>query len=242
MSTLSANATSRAWDASRAAASPWLPPAVATTVVVPHPDDEALLFGGLIRLQRRRGVAVQVLAVTDGEGAYPGADPPTLARRRRREQDASLDRLGVRPLDITRLAVEDGRVADFVDDLADAIAATEPQLVVAPWIHDHHTDHEACGRAAERAADDVGAALVGGLFWAWHRTSPSMLGTRTLVQLRLDRRTRRARRRAIAAHRTQLGTEFGVPVLPDTLLGPLSWHSEFYVPGPAAWRRREVAS
>jgi LmbE family N-acetylglucosaminyl deacetylase len=242
MSTLSANAPSRAWDASRAAASPWLPPAVATTVVVPHPDDEALLFGGLIRLQRRRGVVVQVLAVTDGEGAYPGADPATLAGRRRREQHTSLDRLGVRPPDITRLAIEDGRVTDFVDDLADAIAATEPQLVVAPWVHDHHTDHEACGRAADRAADDVGAALVSGLFWAWHRTPPSMLGTRTLMQLRLDRRTRRARRRALAAHRTQLGTEFGDPVLPDALLGPISWHSEFYVAGPTGWPSREVTS
>ena len=151
-------------------------------------------------------------------------------------------RLGVRLPDVTRLAITDGLVAESVDDLADAIAATEPQLIVAPWTHDHHTDHEACGRAAERAADDGGAAFVGGLFWAWHRTAPSMLADRALVQLPLDNGAWRARRRALAAHRTQLGTEFGEPVLPEDLLGPVEWRSEFYVPVSEARSAREVAS
>ena len=69
MSTVSTTAAPRDWDAARTAASQWAPPMVPTTVVVPHPDDEALLFGGLIHLQCRRGVRVRILAVTDGEQA-----------------------------------------------------------------------------------------------------------------------------------------------------------------------------
>jgi LmbE family N-acetylglucosaminyl deacetylase len=230
MSTVSTIAEVRNWDAARAAALHWSPPRVRTTVVVPHPDDEAVLFGGLIHVQRRRGVDVHVLAVTDGECAYPGADEADLARRRRAEQTTSLSRLGLAPDEVTRLGIGDGAVAASVDRLVDAISASEPGLVVAPWAHDHHTDHEACGRAARRAAEILDAEVVGGLFWAWHRTSPAVLAGATLAELPLDHRARRARRQALAAHRTQLGMEFGPPVLGEDVLEPISWASEYYVP------------
>ncbi len=48
-------------------ATDWTPPAIPTLVVVPHPDDEVLLVGGLIATQRERGVPFHVLGVTDGE-------------------------------------------------------------------------------------------------------------------------------------------------------------------------------
>ena len=77
------------WAPQRTDAQRWEPPRKLTVVVAPHPDDETLLSGGLIAHQARAGVPVIVLAVTDGEAAYPG-DPDGLARQRRREQRQAL--------------------------------------------------------------------------------------------------------------------------------------------------------
>jgi LmbE family N-acetylglucosaminyl deacetylase len=68
-------------------------PAQKSTVVAPHPDDETLAAGGLIATQRSRHLPVTLLAVTDGEAAYP--DVPDLARTRRLEQARAAVALGV---------------------------------------------------------------------------------------------------------------------------------------------------
>lgn len=217
------------WEAERARSWPWMPPAVPTTVVVPHPDDEALLFGGLVALQRARGVEVTVIAVTDGEAAYPGADASELAEIRRREQEQSLAWLGVDPSHVRRLHVPDGEVPDHLDRVVDAVAALATPLVVAPWEYDHHSDHEACGRAAQIGASRHGAAVWSGLFWTWHRTAPACLGEHRLVHLALDAPTRSARRSALAAHRSQLERDVGEPVLTSELLEPVSWDREYFV-------------
>jgi LmbE family N-acetylglucosaminyl deacetylase len=62
-------------------------------VVAPHPDDETLAAGGLIAMQRFRQIHVTLLAVTDGEAAYPGV--PDLGRTRRVEQAHAADALGL---------------------------------------------------------------------------------------------------------------------------------------------------
>lgn len=53
-------------------------------VVAPHPDDEVLGCGGLIAAARAAGVPVLIIALTDGEQAYPdepGWHPRCWARR-----------------------------------------------------------------------------------------------------------------------------------------------------------------
>ena len=49
----------------------WVPPMWPTVVIAPHPDDETLGAGRLIATQRRQGVPVTIVAVTNGEAAYP---------------------------------------------------------------------------------------------------------------------------------------------------------------------------
>lgn len=41
--------------------------------VVPHPDDEVLIMGGLLARQLDAGASVLVVAVSDGEAALPRA-------------------------------------------------------------------------------------------------------------------------------------------------------------------------
>ena len=63
----------------------WNPPeTVAVLVLAPHPDDETLGAGGLIKAQCLRGLEVSIAAVTDGKKAY--ADAEGLAAIRRVEQ------------------------------------------------------------------------------------------------------------------------------------------------------------
>src|SRR6201996_5368876 len=62
----------------------WRPPALATIVVAPHPDDETLGAGGMIAAQCEAGVPVFIIAVSDGEAAYQNF--PDLAALRRAEQ------------------------------------------------------------------------------------------------------------------------------------------------------------
>ena len=217
------------WRTTREQARRWQPLDLPTTIVVPHPDDEALLFGGLIAWLTLRSIPIDVIAVTDGEAAYEHVDGRSLAVTRRREQRASLDVLGLDPARVRRLGLPDGHVDSHVDDLAGAIVACANPVIVAPWEHDHHCDHEACGRAARKAAAALGGQVLGGMFWAWHHTDPATLGGDELVALDLDELGWRRRRRALGQHRSQLEHVDGPPVLTEHLLEPAQWRREYYV-------------
>lgn len=211
-------------------ARPWDPPAVATLVVVPHPDDEALSTGGLTVRQRRRDVSVQVLAVTDGEAAYPDVD--ALSDMRADEQRWALDTLGVGHQDIRRLGLPDGAVARHEDALVKAIIQQLPGigLLVAPWTGDHHTDHEACGRAAQRAAHHTGTPLMFGLFWTWHHAGPAQVAARNPVKVVLTDSERQTRHQALLHHRSQITTAVvEQPVLSPADLEPFTWTAEYYI-------------
>lgn len=217
------------WHTIRTQAARWAPPDRPTTVVVPHPDDEALLFGGLLEALCRQGTPVDVVAVTDGEAAYADVDERRLAAQRRREQQASLEVLGLAPSRIRRLGLPDGNVARHTDEITAAIVECGNAVVVAPWRHDHHCDHEACGRAARAAASELDGEVFGGLFWAWHRTPTDAFAGNQLVALDLSETAWSRRRRALEQHRSQLEHDEGTPVLTDELLEPIRWRREYYV-------------
>ena len=198
----------------------WLPPRWPTIVIAPHPDDETLGAGGLIAFQRRRGVPVTIVAVTNGEAAY--SDAVRLGDIRRIEQQSALAELGVEASDIFRTDLADGNVTAFEDELMDFVhpLMRRRTLLVAPWSLDPHPDHEACGRAAERLAKARDVSLVSYVFWAWHRTRVESLAVLPLHRLELDDRLQAARAAALSHHRSQLEWETGSPILPDSLLDP----------------------
>ena len=151
------------------------PPKV--VVVAPHPDDEVLGTGGLLRHLSLSGVDVEVLAVTDGEashGAGPAGTSRRLAQIRSQESRLALRRLCIRPPQVSRLALPDGRVGDHIAELGRALSdrAEEEVLWLAPWGSDGHPDHDACGRVAAEVARRCGVRLVSYLVWAWHWADP----------------------------------------------------------------------
>jgi LmbE family N-acetylglucosaminyl deacetylase len=208
---------------------PWLPPFKPTVVISPHPDDETLGAGGLIAGQCKRGLPVTVIAVTDGDAAYP--DATNLAAIRKIEQQNALRVLGVDPSSIVRLGLPDSKVSAHEERLAELlIPLLSPEsLVVTPWALDWHPDHEACGRAVEKARHLSGAETVSYMFWTWHSKTIESLDGLAVRRLELDASLLARKQAALRHHRSQLEYEGGSPILPERLLLPAKRPFEIFI-------------
>jgi LmbE family N-acetylglucosaminyl deacetylase len=207
----------------------WELPEKPTVVMSPHPDDETLGAGGLIRVQTNRGVPVTMIAVTDGEAAYPNF--PGLATTRIAEQNAAAQALGVASDRIVRLKIPDSKVSEFEHELAVNTAdhLDADTLLIAPWTLDPHPDHEACGRAAVEAARVTGAIVVFYIFWAWHRNLPKSLIDLPLRRLEIPPNLQEARSSALACHLSQLERPGSDPILPEIFLAPARRSYEIFI-------------
>jgi LmbE family N-acetylglucosaminyl deacetylase len=146
-------------------------------VCAAHPDDDVLGVGGLMGALAAAGTRLHLLAATDGEASHPGSTvmtPEELAAARVAETGAALAALGVRPAETVRLRLPDSGLAGVEAELTEAVtdAARGVDLVVAPWVHDAHPDHEALGRAARAAAATHGVPLLAFPVWAWQWAAP----------------------------------------------------------------------
>jgi LmbE family N-acetylglucosaminyl deacetylase/SAM-dependent methyltransferase len=195
-------------------------------VVAAHPDDETLGAGGLLHLAHERGLEVAVVVASLGEHSHPGSpthSPERLAQVRERELADALDALsagrGAAPL---LLGLPDGAVAEHVDRLTtrlvEVIGDGRRTLVVAPWRHDGHPDHEAAGTAAAAATQRTGARLVEYPIWFWHWAGPGEAPPDGFSTWPLSDAARAAKARALAAHRSQVAPLSDQPG-DETLLG-----------------------
>ncbi|WP_051063195.1 PIG-L deacetylase family protein [Ilumatobacter nonamiensis] len=227
------------WGPTLDAAMPWSPPPRRTIVLAPHPDDESLSSGGLVALQRARGLEVVVVAVTDGEAAYDPDGDDHLASRRRAEQCSALRVLGVDQSAIERLGVPDGRVAESEDAVRDRLEKLlrPGDLLVTTWNRDVHPDHEACGRASVDAVRAIPATLVFSLFWTWHHRLANEIDRRHLLALELDVATQATKRRAIRRHASQFRSPGeDDPILDERIAEPASWSCEYFLAAqPEEW-------
>lgn len=180
-------------------------------VIAAHPDDESLGAGGLVARCTAAGVPTSVLVLTDGDASHPRSPTHTraaLGERRRRESVVAAAALGVAGARLTHLGIADGTVGAHEDDvvaaIVDLLGDGRDALLVAPYRHDGHPDHEAAGRAAAIAAVRTDARLLEYPIWLLHAAEPSRLGDDQLVHLALDADERAAKDRAIAAHASQV--------------------------------------
>lgn len=245
----------------------WELPSSRVLVLAPHPDDETLAAGGLIASLRANGVSVRVVAVTDGENAYPhedGASSSMQRQIREVEQTEALQQLGVDRSEIIRLRLPDSDVAAHEAKLialllplvANTSAASDNSAppaathLIAPWHGDFHPDHEACGRAAAQVARLTGATLTSYFFWTWHRGTGHTLETLDRQQLRafpLSEQALKAKLDALHCHRSQLEHPSGEPILPERLLAPAYRPFEIFltekkIEKPATEKYRETVA
>lgn len=189
-----------------------------TVIIAPHPDDEALGCGGLLALLRQAQVPVWAVLVTDGTMSHPNSVKyPPAARRALREAEfgAALTELEIPTLPLYMGLPDSGVAAIDTEAFETAVAQLrafitqhQPTTLLAPWRRDPHPDHRATSQLVRAALAGLAAPprLLEYVVWAWERAAPADLPQPGEVQgWRLDiAPTLAQKRRAIAAHRSQL--------------------------------------
>ena len=180
-------------------------------VVAAHPDDESLGAGGLIATAVGRGILVDIVSATDGEGSHPDSPtttPDALAARRSVEAVRAAAALGVPRERVHQLGLPDGDLGgaeeELTTHLVEIVGDGRGAVVVAPWRRDGHPDHEAAGRAASAAARRTGADLWEFPIWFWHWGQPDEAPWTLLHPFELDEPANRAKAQAVGAHVTQV--------------------------------------
>lgn len=183
-------------------------------VLGPHADDESLGCGGLLALAAEAGLRPGVLVLTDGAGSHPGSTkfPPARLRAVREAEAREAGEI---------LGVEAGRVGflglrDTAAPLAgEAFEAAVGEIVeitrewgcgvlLAPWRHDPHCDHEAAHLMATEAARRGGLGHLAYPVWGWKLKAEVVLAGPVVAGWRLDVADRLfVKQRAIGAHRSQ---------------------------------------
>jgi LmbE family N-acetylglucosaminyl deacetylase len=203
---------------------PWSRPTSSSgrcVIVAPHPDDEILGVGGTSALLFAAGIDIVLVAVTDGENSHRGRRPE-LRERRPTESTAAAVCLGITPTATFRLGHPDGDIAEprLRAELAQLVRPGD--LLLAPWDHDGHPDHDRAGRAAGAVASRRRAELLFYLVWAWHWASPDSRGLPwgNAVRVELGPRLTRRKRSAVGCFTTQLAGPD--PILPAPVLERLT--------------------
>jgi len=209
-----------AWARSGAAALPELPlndgelAATAFLVLAAHPDDETLGAGGLMARLHALGADVRVLLCTAGEASHPDSPtvtPERLAEVRLSEFDGALGHLLGGPRR-RYLGLPDGRLAEHRAEIAAAIREAaadtgkpaERIVLVAPYRHDGHTDHDTLGLAAAETAAGHGYGLLEFPIWYWLWAAPEDAAWQDWQRFPLRPEDQQAKARAMAAHTSQV--------------------------------------
>ncbi len=186
-------------------------------VVSPHPDDEVLAAGGVMRWYADHGRDVVVVAVTDGEASHAASSritPSELRTRRHGERAEAMCRLGIDDFELVRLGQPDrGCAADVAAIAAAIVPLLRPDdVVIGPSAADRHPDHVAVATALRRAAGKAVDVVHEAPTWALvHGVAPPPTWC-----FELDESAWTAKRHAAAAYRSQL-----VALGPDRGDGPV---------------------
>lgn len=184
-------------------------------VLAPHADDESLGCGGLIAEACRRGIPPFVLMLTDGAASHPGSadyPPRRMTQIRAAEARRAVALLGLPRDRIGFLALPDAAAPQQGPGFARAVATIVARAralgctaIAAPWRHDPHCDHLAAHLMAREAAGRLGIRHLSYPVWGWLLPPDSEIDT-SVTGFRLPvARHLPAKRRAIAAHRSQRG-------------------------------------
>jgi LmbE family N-acetylglucosaminyl deacetylase len=187
-------------------------------VVSPHPDDEVLGAGGLIRAAAQGGRAVRVLSVTDGESAYP--DWRGLGIIRRRELVDALSVLAPHKVATQHLSIPDGRVDQHRAMLIDAIdrRISGGTLLVAPYERDGHPDHDATGEVCCEIAQLRNLTLWRYPIWSWHHSTPDRFADKSWGRFMLDPAAMQAKAWAMRCFTSQMRPLGRAPIVPHHVL------------------------
>ena len=182
------------------------PPASRVLVLAPHPDDETIGCGGLLRLLASAGAAVTVVFLSDGRRGYDLSAPcggsrevqAALATTRRREAESATALLGVQERVFFDLPDGDlGADPTATERLRSELQRRRPELVLLPFLTDQHPDHLETNRLFLRAAR---GPFAGGAPECWAYETRTPLPANRIVDITAVAATKWA---ALAAYASQ---------------------------------------
>ena len=188
-------------------------------MVSPHPDDEVLGAGGLMRMWSAWHLPVSLVNVSDGEAAFPGCW--ALKNQRRTELDRALRFLSPGGIPTLRLGLPDGGGDANKPALLQALAVLcrhRPTLI-APYERDGHPDHESVGQACLQVARELNLPVARYPILAWHHRHPLDFADARFGRLVLDDVTQRAKADAKQCFTSQPApSESRLPIVPAHVL------------------------
>jgi LmbE family N-acetylglucosaminyl deacetylase len=196
--------TGEHWSTILARCPVWSPEEGALLVVAPHPNDEILGAGGLMRMWAAGGREVRVLSVSDGEAADPGFEG--LANLRREELREALRKLCPTHVSVTRLGLPDGRITEHLNRLRNALLpfSRDRPTLIAPYEHDGHPDHRAVGALCIDFARSWNIPVARYTIRPWPRADLDTPSKERWVKFSLSNEAMRAKARAIQCFRSQI--------------------------------------
>lgn len=206
----------------------------------PHPDDEVLGCGGLLQQLAANGNPIVLIHVTNGTQSHPNSQIYSSAKLdiiRPQESLAALVKLAVAH-QVTTLALDltDGNVFAQQDKFEQKLAAIiQPDdILVTPFRHDGHPDHEATGQVVATFAKQHRLACYQVLIWAWHWAKPDDSRIPWHCAYRLDLTAEQLQRKsqAISCFTSQITKDTSTgnpPILSDKTIARLSQPWEVYL-------------
>jgi LmbE family N-acetylglucosaminyl deacetylase len=215
------------WPKALPGCSAWTPDDGALLVIAPHPNDEILGAGGLIRSWATNGREVKVLSVSDGEAPDPGNE--SLASVRRHEVREALRKLCPTHVSVTRLGLPDGKIAEHLNRLRNAMQSScrEKVTLIAPYEHSGHPDHQGVGALCVDFARSQNVPIARYALCAQNDPESSHSGR--WVRFALSDDARRAKARAIECFRSQIDGRAGEPPRPTHVPGDLQRSYEVFL-------------
>lgn len=221
---------------------------MAFVILAAHPDDESLGAGGLLARLHDVGADIRVLLCTAGEASHPGSSsmtPEQLSAVRLREFGGALGQL-VPDAGWRYLSLPDGQLAGHREAVRSAVqlavadaASSRPAeriVLVAPYRHDGHTDHDVLGAVAAEIAEAGGHGLLEYPIWYWLWAEPGAPAWQSWRRLPLSGAEQRAKAAAMGSHTSQVQALSGQPgdevLLPPAFLRHFERSFETY-----AWTR-----
>ncbi len=193
-------------------------------MVAPHPGDEVIASGGLLQVLAHHGHPLELISVSDGSASHPGSEvwpERRLSVFRPQESAEALRRLGLplHSLKWIRGGFADSALSEREQQLVPFISRylRPGDVVFSTWREDGNLDHEAVGRAAAKAAAQVGARFCEIPVWAWHSSAREehQIPWQRARKLRLDTWTVARKRHAAHAYASQLQGEPEIGLQPS---------------------------
>ena len=184
-------------------------------VLSPHPDDETLGCGGLLRAAERAGRPGHVMILTDGAASHPHSASfpgPRLTALRQDEARRALAHLGLPDGRLAFLGLRDAATpregAAFQAAVAAILRHAEAvgaRRIFVTWGRDPHCDHETAFAMARAVARQLGVPLFAYPVWGLHLPHDVEIDEAPPRGLRLDiSADRAAKRRALDCYASQL--------------------------------------